>query len=369
MLTITIISFIVALVSLGVAFFTVYGSRNKDRDDGGMRLHGEIEHLRQENIRQIDAVLSPLRTKIEDFSKNVRDSHIDATASRRSLSDQIERLMRLNASIGEEARNLAGALKGNSKIQGDWGETMLETILEREGLRKGINYDTQVTRDASGKVLRDEEGSVRRPDMVVYLPGDRSLIIDSKTSLSAYIDYYNASDPETAASLAKKHADSVRRHIDELSRVQYPKLVKGSAEYVVMFIPNDGAFMAATAADSGLWEYASRKKIVLASPSHLMAIVQLTSQLWREENQRTNAAEIARVAGLLYDKVAAFVADMKMVEKNINAAEAAYRNAYSKLTGGSQSVISRAERLRNLGAKVSKRISDDVVSDAVFNED
>lgn len=323
--------------------------------------------LRGENLRQLETVLNPLKTKIDDFSKDIRDSYLNSMATSRSLQDHIERMMRLNVSIGDEARKLSEALKGNSKVQGDWGELLLETILEKEGLIKGEHFDTQVTRDVSGAVLRDESGALRRPDAVVYLPGNHSLIIDSKTSLSAYIDYCDEDDAEIRKSIMKKHVDSVKKHIDELHRVEYPKLIKSSADYVIMFIPNDGALMLALKADQTLRDYASRKKIVLASPTHLMAILHLTAQLWREDSQSKNAAEIARVAGLLYDKVSAFVNDMKNVEKSISAADAAYKNAYSKLVNGNQSVISRAERLRNLGAKVQRRINEDVVSDTILD--
>lgn len=390
MLILTITSLVVALVSIIVAFYMMIRINRNNDDKEVTMLREELKKLREENalqfkviasdtlnqnagllrgenLRQLETVLNPLKTKIDDFSKDMRDSYLNSMATSRSLQDHLERMMRLNVSIGDEARKLSEALKGNSKVQGDWGELLLETILEKEGLIKGEHFDTQVTRDVSGAVLRDESGAQRRPDAVVYLPGNHSLIIDSKTSLSAYIDYCDEDDAEIRKSIMKKHVDSVKKHIDELYRVEYPKLIKSSAEYVIMFIPNDGALMLALKADQTLRDYASRKKIVLASPTYLMTILHLTAQLWREDSQSKNAAEIARVAGLLYDKVSAFVNDMKNVEKSISAADTAYKNAYSKLVNGNQSVISRAERLRNLGAKVQRRINEDVVSDTILD--
>lgn len=310
--------------------------------------------LRQDSADYLQSILSPLKMRIEDFNREIAKNHTDAAASRRSLSDQIERLARLNLSIGDEARNLSNALRGNNRVQGQWGETLLQTLLERAGLKKGINFDTQVTRDASGKVLTDEDGRNRRPDLIIYLPEDRCIIVDSKTSLSAYLDFCDAVSDDEAAEAIKKHITSVKKHIDELATRNYSKFVPNSAEQVLMFIPNDGAMIAAIDNDSSLVTYALDRKVVLVSPSQIMGLVMLVSQIWRKEAQDRNAAEIAKLGGLLYDTAKDFISDLEGVERGLNTARRSYEAALSRLTNGSRSFVARAERLRDLGAKTSK---------------
>ncbi len=314
--------------------------------------------LQQNNADQLSSILSPLRMRIEDFNREMEKSYTDAAASRRSLSDQIERLTKLNLSIGEEARNLSSALRGNNRVQGQWGETVLESLLERAGLKKGIHFDTQVTRNAAGLALRDDEGRAMRPDMVIYLPESRNIIIDSKTSLSGYLDFCEAMSEEDAKEAMKRHLTSVKKHIDELAARNYTKSVENAAEQVLMFIPNDGALLAAVDSDRGIVGYALDKKISLVSPSQIMGVLMLVSQIWRKEAQDRNAAEIARLGGLLYDSAKDFLTDLQGIEKSLNAAHKSYDNAMSRLTSGSRSFISRAERLRELGAKTSKKISE-----------
>ncbi len=311
--------------------------------------------LQQNNADQLTSLLSPLRMRIEDFNRSIEKSYIDASASRRSLSDQIERLTRLNLSIGEEARNLSSALRGNNRVQGQWGETVLESLLERAGLKKGVNFNTQVTRDLSGNSLRDEEGRQLRPDLIIHLPDNRNIIIDAKTSLSAYLDFCEAVSDQEAKEAIKRHTISVKKHIDELAARNYTKSVENAAEMVLMFIPNDGALMTAIDNDSNLVNYALDRKIALVSPSQIMGVVMLVSQIWRKESQDRNAAEIARLGGLLYDSAKDFLNDMQNIEKNLTAAHRSYESALSRLTSGSRSFLSRAERLRDLGAKTSRR--------------
>lgn len=319
-------------------------------------LEKNVRSLQETNTTQLNSLLSPLRMRIEDFNRSIAQNHTDATASRRSLADQIRNLTELNLSIGNEARNLAGALRGNTRVQGRWGETLLETLLEKAGLKKGVNFDTQVTRDASGQTLRDEQGRAMRPDMVVLLPDERCIIIDSKTSLSAYLDYCEAETPEVRQEALKRHTQSVRKHVDELSAKGYLSGYKGAVEQILMFIPNDAAMIAALEGDGSLIEYAADRKISIVSPTQLMSVLMLVAQIWRKENQDRNAAEIAKLGGLLYDSVESFLKDFQGIETSLKKATDSYHSAMGKLTTGPRSLVSRAERMKQMGAKTSKTI-------------
>lgn len=324
-------------------------------------LEKNTKSLSEANADQLAAILSPLRIRLEDFRKAMEKSHTDAVAGRRSLSDQIERLSKLNLSIGEEARNLSTALRGNNRIQGQWGEMVLQSLLEQAGMKKGINFETQVTRENGGMSIRNEDGRLQRPDLVIYLPEKRNIIVDSKTSLSAYLDFCESISDEEAEEALKRHVLSVRKHIGELSARDYSASISGAAEHVIMFIPNDAAFIAALDNDRDLPGYAMTHGVTLASPSTMTGIIGLVAQIWRKESQDRNAAEIARLGGLLYDTVAGFVNDLQNVERNLGLAQKAYSAAFVKLTSGPRSVLSRAERLRDMGAKTTRRLPDDIV--------
>ncbi len=317
-------------------------------------LENNSHNIQRENEQQLSQLLSPLRMRIEDFNREMQQNHIDAATSRHTLSDQIERLTKLNMSIGEEARNLSTALHGNNRVQGQWGEMVLETLLEQAGLKKGINFETQVTKNSEGIALRDDDGKALRPDMIIYLPGDRKIIVDSKTSLAAYLDFCNAVSDDIAHEAVKRHITSIKRHIDELDARKYPKSVANSMEHVLMFIPNDGALLAAIDADKSLTEYAISRKIALVSPSQIMSVVMLVAQIWRKDAQDRNAEEIARLGGLLYDTARDFISDLQGIEKNLDNARRSFDNAMSRLTNGSRSFMSRADRLKELGAKISR---------------
>lgn len=232
---------------------------------------------------------------------------------------------------------------------------MLESLLERAGLKKGINFDTQVTRDSEGNSLRDDDGRFLRPDMVIFLPDNRNIIVDSKTSLSGYLDFCEAVSDIEAKDAMKRHLLSIRRHIDELAAKKYHKTIENSAELVLMFIPNDGAMISAIDNDDAIVSYALDRKIALVSPSQIMSVIMLVAQIWRKEAQDRNATEIARLGGLLYDSAKDFLSDLQSIEKNLAAAHRSYESALSRLTSGSRSFLARAERLRDLGAKTSRR--------------
>lgn len=318
---------------------------------------------RTANADQLSALLSPLRMRLEDLNKNLQDNSSSSEASRKSLSDQIERLTRLNLSIGEEARNLTSALRGNNRVQGQWGESLLVTILERAGMTEGKHFQIQVTRDDSGTTLRDEDGKHIRPDLLLKLPANRFIVIDSKASLSAYLDYCDAPDDEERTLSARRHVISVKKHIDELATKKYSRSIPGAVEQVLMFIPNDGALLAALNADASVLEYALSRKITIVSPTSLMSVIQIVDELWRRDDQDRNAKEIARIGGLLYDSVAAFLKDFQQIDRSISAAKNAYESALSRLNQGPRSVVARAERLSRLGVPTSRPLPMESVSE------
>lgn len=324
-------------------------------------LEAQQEKMREASRREIDAILSPLKDKLAEFSKTVSDAHINDTASRQSLSEQIDRLIRLNNTIGEETRSLTSALKGDSKVQGDWGEMILETLLENAGMTRDVNFFVQPARNDAGVALCDDEGNRQRPDILVKLPDEHSIIIDSKVSLTAYVRMYDSETEEEKKSAIKEHLKSVRRHVDELGSKQYQKQWAGAADHTLMFIPNEGAYFAAVRHDPELWKYAYEKKVVIVSPTHVFSVMQIISQLWRQESQNRNAAEIARLGGLLYDRMVRYNEAMEKIRSKINDTGRAFDEAYNQFAGSSQSLTRTAERLRGLGARTAKRLPPETV--------
>lgn len=312
--------------------------------------------LKQSNSEHINAILKPLSENIESFRKAVNDSYVQETASRKSLTDQIDRLMKLNETIGTDAKNLTSALRGNSKVQGDWGEMILETMLENAGLEKGIHYTVQQTRNDDGTPLRDEKGALQRPDVIVQLPDSRKFIIDSKVSLTAFTDLCNADDESTRRESSKRNLESVRRHINELADKKYQKTVRQSADHVLMFIPNEGAYIAAMQSDPELWQYAYERDVVIVSPTHLFSVMKIVSQLWVQQNRIKNTEEIAEQGGKLYDKIALYVEALNDLGKSLANASKNYDTAMNRLSTGRGSMLSIAEKLKKMGAKVSKPI-------------
>lgn len=331
-------------------------------------LRESTESLRHTNSEQLDAVLTPLKEKLDVFSKAVNDTYVKENATRKSLSDQIDRLMRLNMTIGDETRNLSSALKGNSKVQGQWGEMVLESLLEGAGMIKGVNFFVQMGSEMGGGAISGEDGKRLRPDVVVLLPDDHRIVIDSKVSLTAYLEYVGASPGPERQRAARRHIDSVRRHVDELASRSYGSFVKNAAEHVLMFIPNEGAYFAANEIDHDIWKYAYDRNVVIVSPTHIFSVMQIISQLWRQENQNRNAAEIARLGGLMYDKFVAFTAELDNISRQLKGVESAYEKCRRHLTEGGTSLVRRAERMRELGAKASKRLNPTLVEQVSDDE-
>ncbi len=315
--------------------------------------------LRQQNETRLSEILNPLRDNIEQFKKSINDCYSAEARERFSLEEKIKELIATNQSIGKEAKELSTALRGNSKTQGDWGELVLETILEKSGLTRGVEFTVQDTEIMDNEKARAEEGRSLRPDVVVHYPDGKAMVIDSKVSLKAFVAFANAETPEEQKRHGQEHLNSVKKHLEELNDKRYQDfLVKNRTDFVMMFIPNEAAYMAAMQLDNTLWQKAYDKRVVIVSPTHLVSALRLISQLWSHDRQTRNAIEIAEMSGKMYDKFAAFVEDMAKIEKALGSASTAYAAAMNKLCTGSGNLVSRAEKLREMGVKATKRLSE-----------
>ncbi len=320
-------------------------------------LERQAEKLSEENDDRISALLSPLRQNLGEFRKAVDDSYMKENSSREALSRQIDALIKANSEIGSEARRLSDALRGNTRLQGQWGETVLERLLDVAGFEKNIHYLVQAA-SIDGITLKDDEGAPLRPDLIFLLPGNVRIVIDAKTSMTAYLNYCEASTEKEEETALRSHLDSVKNHIDKLGRSKYHKSIKGAVEHTLMFIPNDGAFLAALRADSTLPEYAMKRRVVIVSPAHLLSVMNLISQIIRVDKQNRNAEEIARLGGLVHDKIASLLSDLETVGNRLDSARAAVDKCRQNMTDGPTSISSRAQKLKDLGAKSNRSLPD-----------
>ena len=325
----------------------------------GEILEEKSKKFTDQNKINLDRILEPLKIKISEFQGKVQEVYIQEGKDRSALSEQVKQLMALNNQLSDDAHNLTQALKGQSKAQGNWGELILERVLEASGLRKGHEYNVQVSH-----VRKD--GTRVQPDVVIHLPESRHLIIDAKVSLTAYEICANAgNDPERNAAI-KKHMESVRSHIKELSEKNYHQLYGlQSFDFVLMFIPIEPAFMLAISNDNNLWLESWKKNILLVSPSTLLFVVRTVAHLWKQEQQNRNAQEIASRGAELYNKLAGFVDDLNMLGKRLQQAQIAYDDAYSKFSKGKGNVIRQAEMLKELGVKPTKPLSQNLAADQI----
>jgi len=308
--------------------------------------------FKKANQDQLTQVLQPLKEHIGRFETELRSVHEAAGKDRVALKTEIETLTKRSLEVSEEAHNLTQALKGDTQKQGAWGEMILASILDRSGLREGEEYETQAHH-------RDDEGKSLRPDVVVNLPGGRKLVIDSKVSLVAYERSVNAEN-EAARDLAMKaHVLSVKTHIDTLSAKNYHQLDDGTVEYVIMFMPIESAFSEAVRSREDLALYATEKNVLIASPTNLMLALKTVENLWSVEKRNKNALEIAKRAGLLYDKFDGFVGDMKKIGDQLNTVQKTHEAAVGKLTTGRGNLVGQAETLKKLGARATKQIEID----------
>jgi DNA recombination protein RmuC len=318
----------------------------------------------EQNRENIGQLLLPLREKITEFQSKVEEVQKDGIAGRSELKEQIGQLKTLNERLSQDATNLVSALKGSSKVQGDWGEYILESLLESCGLHKGREYVVQES-------LKREDGRGARLDVLVNLPGGRHLIIDSKVSLGDYSDYSsNESDAMREAALAR-HLSSVRAHLRSLSDRDYQSLYGlTSLDFVIMFVPIEPAFMLAIARDPNLWNEAWNKNVLLVSPSTLLFVIRTVAHLWKQEQQTRNVVEIAKRGGDLYDKFVGFVEDLRAVGMRLGQAKDSYDEAYGKLSTGRGNLVRQAELLRGMGVKAKKALPAELTGRALeFGEE
>ena len=325
----------------------------------------QSEKFKEANETRLSEILNPLKEDIKDFKRRVDDTYMNSSKERTLLGEQMKRLMELNMSIGKEARDLTEALSGNTKVQGDWGEMVLETILVKSGLVEGENYFVQRTKNDDGTQIKNDDNGRLRPDVVVALPDKKCIVIDSKVSLTAYVNYINADNEDDRQRFGKAHLLSVRSHLKELETKRYQDFVgvgnDDRIDYVLMFIPNEHAYMAAMTLDNNLWMEAYEKRVVIISPAHLISTLRLIAQLWTRDKQTKNALKIAEEGGKLYDKFVGFVNDMQTVEQSLGKASEAYASAMSKLHTGRGCIVSKVENLKKLGAKTSKTLPSDML--------
>lgn len=325
----------------------------------------QSEKFKEANETRLSEILNPLKEDIKDFKRRVDDTYMNSSKERTLLGEQMKRLMELNMSIGKEARDLTEALSGNTKVQGDWGEMVLETILVKSGLVEGENYFVQRTKNDDGTQIKNDDNGRLRPDVVVALPDKKCIVIDSKVSLTAYVNYINADNDDDRQRFGKAHLLSVRSHLKELETKRYQDFVgvgnDDRIDYVLMFIPNEHAYMAAMTLDNNLWMEAYEKRVVIISPAHVISTLRLIAQLWTRDKQTKNALKIAEEGGKLYDKFVGFVNDMQTVEQNLGKASEAYASAMSKLHTGRGCIVSKVENLKKLGAKTSKTLPSDML--------
>lgn len=321
-------------------------------------LEDKTRRFTEQNQTNLNQLLEPLKVRIAEFQGKVQEVYVQEGKDRSALAEQVKQLMALNNQLSKDAHNLTSALKGQAKAQGNWGELILERVLEASGLRKDHEYKVQESHTRA-------DGSRAQPDVVVHLPEDRHLIVDAKVSLTAYEEHANAETDHQREAALRRHLDSVRAHVRELSEKNYQQLYGlQSLDFVLMFIPVEPAFMLAISHDSDLWQDAWKKNVLLVSPSTLLFVVRTVAHLWRQEQQNRNAQEIASRGAELYDKLAGFVEDLDTLGNRLQQAQKAYDGAYNKFTGGRGNVIRQAEMLKDLGVKPAKQLPQNLVDAA-----
>lgn len=328
-------------------------------------LEEKSEKFTQLNEEKLNAILIPLKTQLGEFRQKVEDTYDRESKERFSLGKEVQRLIEASRQVSLEANNLTTALKGNNKIQGNWGEMILESLLENSGLSKGREYFLQeFIRDNAGNILKDENGKGLQPDVTIMYPDQRKVIIDSKVSLLAWEQYIVSIESELQKKWIAEHTRSIRAHIDGLSRKNYPKYAL-ALDYVLLFIPIEPAFLEAVKNDLLLWKYAYDKKILLVSPTNLFSVLKIIADLWKVEQQSKHAIEIANKAGSLYDKFAGFMDNLEVVGKRLGEAHQAYDSAFKQLSTGKGNIIGRVEELKKMGASAQKQLSDKMLQDSL----
>jgi DNA recombination protein RmuC len=326
-------------------------------------LEEKTQKFTDQNKENLKNILSPLQDKILHFEKKVEDTHKESIDYHAALRQQILGLREMNAQMSKETINLTKALKGDSKMQGNWGELVLERVLEKSGLEKGREYEVQQS-------FTNEEGTRILPDVIINLPDGKKMIVDSKVSLTAYERYVNEEDDVQQNIYLKEHVNSVKRHVEQLSDKRYQDIYHmESPDFVLLFIPIEPAFALALQEDLNLYNKAFEKNIVIVTPSTLLATLRTIDSMWTNQKQQENAIEIARQAGALYDKFEGFVTDLIKVGKKMEEAKTEYGAAMNKLTEGKGNLVTSAEKLKKMGAKAKKALPEAILKRAENNEE
>ncbi len=333
-------------------------------------LEDKSQKFTELNKSNMDQILKPLKENIETFKEKVQETYEKETRERQSLKDELTRLHELNQQMSQEANNLTSALKGQSQTQGAWGEMQLEMILEKSGLQKDLHYSVQES-------FRTEEGKQLRPDVILKMPENKQLVIDSKVSLTDYERYCSADNEEDRVQAEKAHLTSLRNHIKELDSKRYQDLYQlNSVDFVLMFVPIESAFslavqseLAIKGAGQAIYQEALEKNVVIVTTSTLLATLRTVESIWRQDNQNRHAMEIAKKSGDMYNKFVGFMEDMEKVGRQIENSQNAYTDAMKKLGTGKGNLVNRAEAIRKLGAKASKSLSPAILQMAGIDED
>lgn len=335
--------------------------REQFRNLAGDVLQEQSRRFKENNAESMNMILKPLKDNIADFRLRMEGIFSHQTEQSGALKNELKRLMELNAQITTETTNLTNALKGNSKVQGDWGEVILQTILEKSNLIKGVHYDTQLN-------VKDEEGNNLRPDVVMYLPGDKQIIIDSKVSLTAYVNYVAAESDAAARAAMAAHVASVRQHVKELGSKQYQQYMQ-SPDFVIMFVPNEPAFLDALKEDNTIWSDAYEKKVIVSSPTNLFALLKIVADLWQRDEQTKNQEKIIKCGTTLYEQLVAFEDELLNVGASIVKAQENYDKALKRLRSGNNNIVRVGERLRDMGLPTAKRQNSKLLNDVATGEE
>ena len=307
----------------------------------------DFSKVQQENL---NTILNPFKTEILNFKSLIEKTNEVNREDKGFLKKHLDDLKNMNENLSKNADDLVNALKGNSKIQGDWGERQLKNILDMAGFEQGIDYQMQFN-------LKGENGENLRPDCIISLPDGKKLIIDSKVSISNYVDFIKTDNPDMQKKFLEQHLSSIKKHISELSNKEYQKFLKdNSLDFVFMFIPNEHAYIEALKADNSIYDVAYKNDIAITTPSSILPILRTVKNLWNIEKQNQNAGKIAEKAGLLYDKLVGFISNMEGIDKGLSNAKKSYDEAFKQLSTGRGNAISLAESMRELGAKTVKKI-------------
>jgi DNA recombination protein RmuC len=313
-------------------------------------LDDKTKKFTEVNRVRLEEILNPLRDKIKDFEKKVEETYDKEAQQRFSLKEEVKKLAELNQQVSLEAQNLTKALKGESKTQGNWGEMILESILEKSGLVKDREYSVQAS-------FKDESGRIVYPDIIVHYPENRNVIIDSKVSLTAYEQYVSMDDTDEKEKLLRDHLTSIRKHIVELSKANYQDLYHlQTLDFVMMFMPIEPAYLLAVQKEPELWNYAYERRILLISPTNLLAALKMITALWRQEYQNKNVMEIARQSGDLIDKFHSLLEDLDHLDNDLISARKHYDDAKNKLSEGKGNLLRRVEKIKELGVKSKKKL-------------